>query len=127
MVDNLIAIEKISENINEKEVIRFDGKCVYQVVYFLPLREVVQQACEIINYIIRENRVTRIKSLPILFLLLLTNKRNINDAIEASKNGNERYLIKCCISNQMEKISVSEKRVRYLLSLNAINSIDWLS
>jgi|ECHhosMinimDraft_1075155.scaffolds.fasta_scaffold02061_5 tRNA threonylcarbamoyladenosine modification (KEOPS) complex Cgi121 subunit len=127
MVDNLITIEKISENINEKEVIRFDGKCVYQVVYFLPPREVVQQACEIINYIIRENRVTRIKSLPILFLLLLTNKRNINDAIEASKNGNERYLIKCCISNQMEKISVSEKRVRYLLSLNAINSIDWLS
>jgi hypothetical protein len=120
----MIEISQTTWSADKKNIIRFDGKCVIQVIKDIPPKSVINQAC----YIFFKTYIkSRIKEPEIYFLTLLYSTSQIANALAhvKFKEGDIVYVIKCCEKdiNNFEQIQIKDNSERIALSTNAINSL----
>lgn len=109
-----------------KKYIKFEGKCISQVIDFIPDEIIFNQVCEIFSYIIKKGYKTRFKSPEILFLTLLYNSNNIKEIIDKIQKSNKKYVLTCCISEEFKEFEINSYTLRERMSSIAINSLDRL-
>ena len=124
-----VKVIKIVKSLDFKKLINYDGKCVSQVLPYMPSEVEIEYSCEMFNYLITKSK--KIKSPILLFLLLLTHEKNISDALARVNKEIERadslYQIVCCKDNEKSRYFKLTKEERLSLSKTAIYSLDWLS
>ncbi|BCU70585.1 hypothetical protein [Stygiolobus caldivivus] len=125
----------INSSIDFKSLIGYDGKCVSQVLSYIPPDIEIIHACELFHYLLTKDKINKkFKSPSLLFLLLLTHEKNIKDATSRARLENEKaealYQIVCC-NNDQDNLILYQKGLtnedRIALSKNAIHSMEWLS
>jgi hypothetical protein len=128
-----VKVIKLNSSVNDvKSLVKYENDCVSQILPYLPSDIELEQACEVFMYLLSKDEIKkRFKSLPLLFLLLLTHDRNINEAISKVKSENEKvevvYQIICCKDRENKEFKIRSREDRIKLSINAIHSMEWLS
>ncbi len=120
----MIQISRTIWNAEKKNIIRFDGNCVTQIIRDIPPMSVINQACYIFFTTYTKSRI---KDPEIYFLTLLYSTSQISDALTHVKfnEGDVCYVIRCCKNdiNKFERIQIRDNNERIALTANAINSL----